>query len=365
MRLWFGLTCLIACALPFVACGSNDSESGPAPLPITGADASVSSEAAADAGCASDLVADPKNCGRCGHDCLGGTCMAGACQPIRLAVDRSNLLWMTIDATHVYFCENAVQRLGRVPKAGGAVELVSSSCSFQPASAVIDDTTIFVNDSAGVRAVPKVSLGAGTLILPGAVAVASDATSLFVLRTVEPVVAGMSSVTELARSAKPNGTPVAIARAGGTTRFAQDATTLYAAASDGIHQFAKNPAAGVDAGSSLLVANAEPADLAVDSTYVYYASRTTGSVKRVTKVGGISDVMASGVDAPTAIAVDASGIYFASEDGGLIMSCPLTGCPGDPLILAERQAQPYAIAVDDVAVYWITRRGGTVMRVAK
>lgn len=87
--------------------------------------------------------------------------------------------------------------------------------------------------------------------------------------------------------------------------------------------------------------------------------------ERVTKVGGLSDVLASGVDAPTAVAVDASGIYFASEDGGFIMSCPLTGCSGDPLILAQRQAQPHAIAVDDVAVYWITRRGGTVMRVAK
>lgn len=364
MRLWFGLTCLVACGLPFIACSSADSESGPAPLPVLDADASVGAEAApAEAGCSADLLIDPKNCGRCGHDCLGGACSARACQPIRLAVDRSNLLWMTIDATHVYFCESAVQRLGRVPKAGGAVELVSSSCSYQPGSAIIDDTTIFVNDLAGVRAVPKVGLGAGTLILPGAVAVASDATSLYVVQTVG---AGMTSYAELARSAKPNGSPVAIALPPRVaSRFAQDATTLYATDSDGIHQFAKNPAAGADAGSSLLVANAEPADLAVDSTYVYYASRTTGSVKRVTKVGGVSDVVASGVDAPSAIAVDASGIYFASEDGGLIMSCPLSGCTGDPLVLAQRQAQPYAIAVDDVAVYWITRRGGTVMRVAK
>ncbi|HEX7508686.1 MAG TPA: hypothetical protein VF550_18080, partial [Polyangia bacterium] len=29
-----------------------------------------------------DLLSDPKNCGTCGHDCLGGACSAGACQPV-------------------------------------------------------------------------------------------------------------------------------------------------------------------------------------------------------------------------------------------------------------------------------------------
>ena len=28
---------------------------------------------------------DPKNCGACGHDCLGGECTLGVCQPVRLA----------------------------------------------------------------------------------------------------------------------------------------------------------------------------------------------------------------------------------------------------------------------------------------
>jgi len=33
------------------------------------------------AGCATRLLDDPANCGRCGHDCLGGGCAAGQCQP--------------------------------------------------------------------------------------------------------------------------------------------------------------------------------------------------------------------------------------------------------------------------------------------
>jgi hypothetical protein len=40
---------------------------------------------ACSAGCV-DLQADPKNCGACGHDCLGGSCVGGTCQPLLLGV---------------------------------------------------------------------------------------------------------------------------------------------------------------------------------------------------------------------------------------------------------------------------------------
>ena len=32
-----------------------------------------------------DLMSDGKNCGTCGHDCLGGACAAGQCQPVMIA----------------------------------------------------------------------------------------------------------------------------------------------------------------------------------------------------------------------------------------------------------------------------------------
>jgi hypothetical protein len=38
-----------------------------------------------DAGCAADLTADPRNCGRCGQDCLNGGCSGGQCLPFVLA----------------------------------------------------------------------------------------------------------------------------------------------------------------------------------------------------------------------------------------------------------------------------------------
>src|SRR5580693_2103781 len=34
--------------------------------------------------CTADVAADPANCGRCNHDCLGGACYMGACQAVVL-----------------------------------------------------------------------------------------------------------------------------------------------------------------------------------------------------------------------------------------------------------------------------------------
>lgn len=35
--------------------------------------------------CAATLTSDPKNCGACLHDCFGGACVSGACQPVAVA----------------------------------------------------------------------------------------------------------------------------------------------------------------------------------------------------------------------------------------------------------------------------------------
>ena len=47
-----------------------------------------------------DTMNDAKNCGVCGHDCLGGKCLKGACQPIILATAQVHgLRLLTFDNT--------------------------------------------------------------------------------------------------------------------------------------------------------------------------------------------------------------------------------------------------------------------------
>jgi cysteine-rich repeat protein len=59
---WCELGCHVACASTFGDC-NHDGEDG----------------------CETTLTTDPLNCGVCGHDCGGGSCIAGKCQPVQLA----------------------------------------------------------------------------------------------------------------------------------------------------------------------------------------------------------------------------------------------------------------------------------------
>lgn len=71
-------------------------------------------------GACEPLAADPLHCGWCGHDCLGGNCLEGKCQPVVVwegdVVD-GRATGVTVDEDAVYFCASGGVR--RLPKTGG------------------------------------------------------------------------------------------------------------------------------------------------------------------------------------------------------------------------------------------------------
>jgi hypothetical protein len=48
-------------------------------------------------GSCTDTNTDPNNCGACGHNCLGGACVAGQCQPVILSANQSQPTFLTLD----------------------------------------------------------------------------------------------------------------------------------------------------------------------------------------------------------------------------------------------------------------------------
>jgi hypothetical protein len=46
-----------------------------------------------------DASSDVANCGSCGHDCQGGGCLAGRCQPVTLATNLQEPVGIAVDAT--------------------------------------------------------------------------------------------------------------------------------------------------------------------------------------------------------------------------------------------------------------------------
>jgi hypothetical protein len=64
--------------------------------------------------------------------------------------------------------------------------------------------------------------------------------------------------------------------------------------------------------------------------------------------------LASSLDFPTAIAVDAESVYWVNTDGdnGSVMKCAINGCGNAPTTLATGQPLPESIALNATHVYW-------------
>lgn len=104
------------------------------------------------------------------------------------------------------------------------------------------------------------------------------------------------------------------------------------------------------------------------------ANYTDGSVMRAPLTGGTPVTLASGQRQPTAIAVDATSVYWANKGGDLHTKAGIVKVAkggGTPVTLASKGARPSAIAVDADSVYWwnminsATRFNASVMKVAK
>jgi len=68
-----------------------------------------------------DTTSDGKNCGACGHDCLGGACLAGQCQPVELAQYTGNLQTIAVGAQYVYATTD-LGYIGRANKDGSDLQ---------------------------------------------------------------------------------------------------------------------------------------------------------------------------------------------------------------------------------------------------
>jgi hypothetical protein len=71
--------------------------------------------------------------------------------------------------------------------------------------------------------------------------------------------------------------------------------------------------------------------------------------------------LATGQKSPSAIAVDAAGVYWTNAGDGTVMEVPLAG--GTPVTLASRQGSPTALAIDATNAYFANWDSGAVMKV--
>src|SRR5262249_42228923 len=96
---------------------------------------------------------------------------------------------------------------------------------------------------------------------------------------------------------------------------------------------------------------------------VYWITRRSGLLMRVPSSGGATTTLASGLQGPDSIAIDATGIYVADVDGTTITRFPLA-CGGGGEVLSTNHYK-LGMALDSGALHWADIWDKSIVRLAE
>ena len=280
--------------------------------------------------------------------------------PVVLASDLFLPITMVSDATSLFVGENAPDgKILRVPKAGGASQVLANAVSTTQSIAV-DDNTVFYTSGGGLRTVPAAGGAEPALVYkaPGSEALALTKNDIFL--------------------AEPLGELVRLDRAtlGATVlvtgpSFARRIAVLPA------HVFISNEQAGLHrydlaAGTLDLLAPELGSPRALlafhDDVYFTVPSRIYRLQPSSKSPILLADLGMLGVH-PEALAADGAHLYATlvmngGAGPGIVVRVPLAG--GEPeVIVADAGITPRGLVVDQGCLYWIDWQGGTVQRARK
>ncbi len=128
-----------------------------------------------------DLKSSDKNCGACGHDCLGASCSAGVCAATPVGDPQAAAYQLVSSGDDLFFTTQASAM--RQPKSGGVAATVETEAGTPIA---VKNGTVFYALKNGtkyaLRSVPAAGGSAKTLadsLMPAPAALAADAANLY------------------------------------------------------------------------------------------------------------------------------------------------------------------------------------------
>ncbi len=342
-------------------------------LRASAADAGAGLEAGsdADAGACGDTTSDPQNCGACGHGCLGQPCRSGTCAAAVLASGQDDPRSIVVDETNVYWGSAGA---GGVWSCDKACAMGPSKVADEPAPVVALAMTkfyVFWAKAADVKRLTKSSgeiVGVDNGVVANLVALAADEASFTWTNSdatggvARCPVAGCDMMAGPDVLADGYERPAALAIAPGGFAFA-----------------AGNPSRAIlycsprcvdpDAGLAVTIAESqpEPGAIALDATSAFWTNALAApnaAVVRAALAAPHAPTTLANLDSPGPLVLDGGFVYTIGQKDGSLHRVPQAG--GDDVVLARGLDAPRALAVDDRRV-WVANGGpnGSIVWVAK
>ncbi len=331
----------------------------------TTADTGVGPSEAAPA-CAADLLIDAQNCGRCGHDCARGECVAGRCQAIALTSSEIDLEELRTTADRLVY--RAKGQVRTVSIDGGLPSVLA--CATRTGLAVRDTSFYsWCDNLATLRDVVDAGVLANIRIDGYGAATGGD---WFLFRENNQYLSRISATLGDAGYGQ-----VTISPSGFRSLAATSQLFLYMTGNGTLSYTPLASGSGVELDHD----QTAPSELAADDAAVFWAtdSETDHAVLRSRAfTAGASTKLATGLDHPNGIALDDTYVYVTvrgtppSYTNGAVVRVPRAG--GAIERLADGLLLPYAIVVTDRFVIWTSRgtstdgvgyTGGAIYRLAK
>ena len=321
------VSCSLTTPLDGLDDGPERSASDAAPDSPADADAAPDSPAEADAAADSPVEADESGDGAgCSKDCLGGSCVDGACQPVVIVEGQDEPAGITVDDTHLYWVNVATKALKRFPIAGGDQERldVGADAVNDPFDVAVDGTHLYWSDRGGQEVLRKPLAGGDKEhIVWGVNACAFLA-----------VDDGMLFVTDFQTNNPTEGHIVSTPVAG----------------SDGALIYFSQPTAG-----GIYASGAE----------LYWAVSNPASVMRGSIDGGSPPAtMVSATGTLAGLTYDGSHFYWI-EDYARIMRAEVGSGTPELFYQGAGADDLLDIANDGVSIWWSERAAGRIRRLAK